>query len=113
MGHPRIVITGDLVAHARNHMYPNGTHAVLVLIAQPGHAPVLAERTFGIGWGASWAASQAALAMRKGHQVTAHGHAIRPSRFEKQTVMRLEGVDHIEHAAARAHHEPKSAATAA
>jgi len=113
MGHPRIVITGDLVEHARHHMYANGLHAVLVLISQPGAAPVLAERAFGSGWGANWSASQAARAMRKGQQVTAHGHAIRSSRFEKQAVMRLEGVDHIEHAAARAHHEPQSAATAA
>ena len=105
----RIVITGQLAEVARHRMHTDGTHAVLVLIAQAVGPHVLAERAYGRGPAASYAAGNAASAMRRGHEITAHGAAIRLGRFEQHAVLRLEGVDFIEHAAPRAHHEPQSA----
>lgn len=101
---------GQLAANAETRMHADGTAVVIVQLDQHKSAPVLAIRSFGKGLAASYAAGSAANAMRKGMTVTVHGQSVRTSTWRGQRVVRIEGVDHIEHQALIARHEPAAQA---
>lgn len=108
-------IDGQLLAHAEPRRYADGTSVVVVLVApdQVGALPVLAERAFGNTPAASYAAGNAARALRKGTRVVVHGEGLAFAKHAGQPVVRLTLVSHIEHEAAPAFHEPQPAAIAA
>lgn len=108
-------IDGQLLAHAEPRRYADGTSVVLVLVApdQAGALPVLAERAFGATAAGSYAAGNAARALRKGARVVLHGEGLSFSKHNGTPVVRLQAVSHIEHEAAPAYHEPQPAAAAA
>lgn len=94
----RIRVEGRVLEQARDRVYASGIAAVLVLVEQAaGGPPVLAERAFGSGPAARFAAANAARAMPRGAEVVVHGIFLKPARWERRQVIRLEGVDHIEH----------------
>lgn len=108
-------IDGQLLAHAEPRRYADGTSVVVVLVApdQAGALPVLAERAFGNTPAASYAAGNAARALRKGSRVVVHGEGLAFAKHAGQPVVRLTLVSHIEHEAAPAFHETQPAAIAA
>lgn len=108
-------IDGQLLAHAEPRRYADGTSVVVVLVApdQAGALPVLAERAFGNTPAASYAAGNAARALRKGCRVVVHGEGLAFAKHAGQPVVRLTLVSHIEHEAAPAFHETQPAAIAA
>lgn len=101
---------GQLAAHAETRMHADGTAIVIVQLDQQKSAPVLVIRSFGKGPAASYAAGNAANSMRKGMTVTVHGQSVRAAMWRGQPVVRIEGVDHIEHPALIARHEPAAQA---
>lgn len=107
-------IEGQLLANAETRRYADGTSVVLVLVAQdlPGELPVLAERAYGSTPAGSYAAANAARALRKGVRVVVHGHGLALTKHAGQPVARLQAVNHIEHEVPD-FHEPKTAAIAA
>lgn len=92
-------IRGVAMQRAQYLQYTDGTCVIRVLIETGCGLPVLAERAFGIGPAASYAAGSAASAVRKGQSVTAYGKGLAPHRHEGKDVLKLEAVDQIEHAA--------------
>lgn len=102
---------GALLHDAEYRRYADGHCVITLLIDQPGADPVLVERSFGDTPSASYAASNAARAMRKGTCVTAHGQYVKRKRHQGQHVLALMAVNHVEHPALL-HSEPKAAVAA-
>lgn len=102
-------LQGPLKTDAHARVYGDGTETVLIVIDQQGGEPVMAERSFGTGPAASYAASNAARAMKRGTQVTVHGKRLSHRRYHGAQVLVLEAVDYIEHAPAPTHAEPATA----
>jgi hypothetical protein len=102
----KVRIEGDLIEHAQSMVYADGTAVALLQIGQPGGSPIVVERCFGNSDSARFTCSRAAQQMRKGTHIVAHGMSLRPSRLKGQNVIRLDGVDHVEHPSANHHHEP-------
>ena len=89
-------LEGALLSNAMARTYADGTHTVLALIAQTGPLPVLAERCYGTGAAASYAASSAARDMRQGQSVMVYGQGLRMDHWHGQPVLRMEAIDHLE-----------------
>jgi hypothetical protein len=102
-------IKGVAAQRAQSLQYTGGQCVVRVLIDTGCGLPVLAERCFGTGPAASHAAGNAATAIRKGMQVTAHGKGLALHRHDNAQALRLEAVDLIEHDATN-HTEPAARA---
>jgi hypothetical protein len=93
----RVRIEGDLIEHAQPMVYTDGTAVALLRIGQPGADPIVVERCFGNSDSARFLCAKVAAQLRKGCHVTAHGVRLRAGRLLGATVIRLEGVDHVEH----------------
>lgn len=106
----KIRIEGDLIANAQSMVYTDGTAVAVLHIGQPGGDPIVVERCYGNSASAQFACSKAASQMRKGCHVVAHGLRLKPARLHGEKVIRLEGVDHVEHPSGPQFHEPAAQA---
>lgn len=106
----KIRIEGELIAHAQPLIYSDGTAVALLQIGQAGADPILVERCYGNSDSARFTCARAAAQMRKGCHVVAHGLRLKAARVRGEKVIRLEGVDHVEHPGGPTFHEPAAQA---
>lgn len=93
----KVRVEGDLIENAQSLIYADGTAVALLQIGQPGGIPIMVERCFGNSDSARFTCHKAAQQMRKGMHIVTHGLSLRPSKHKGQSVIRLDGVDHVEH----------------
>lgn len=108
----KVRIEGQLIEQAQCRVHTDGTASVQVVLGGKGGLPVVADRSFGTGAAALYAASTAARAMRIGTPVVAHGLGMRQGRRQGARVLFIEGVEHIDYPIPE-HYSERTAAHAA